>query len=167
MTVYPCHLFSTLNRIRQNQEEKQRLRDLRAAFGINHAIMSAAQDVQLSFTIPINQGMVILNAFCIIKFHQNLNLLILFLVGCVEVFTLLALYEFLSSAAELTETSIELATSVHRPLCNSKPERPIFPSGRPLKSTLGKSIVITRETVPNVMFDIVVSSVINLLVVFR
>ena len=166
------YTYTRVNEI-SSEAEKIQLCHLYRSQQIHHTVVLDILHHVLPTVIPVAELLLITSIYTVIKqFHSN-HSCILFVTGSVGLVAFICLKQGIEMCGNLTRASEEFADlksmKTNLPHENfSKHDRKFFESCRPFKITVANSFTLkqAQDTFVRIMDNVVISSVINLLVMF-
>ena len=154
-----------------SRARKSQLRHLYRSQQILHAVFSEILQHILPTAIPVGESLLITSIYTVVRqFHSN-HPLVLFIIGSVGLVAFIYLKEIIEMGGNLLKASEQYAklSSMESTLPHvkfSRHERKFFQSCPPLKVRVADSFILRQEAYIRILNEVIVSSVINLLVIF-
>ena len=120
----------------------------------------------LPVVMPVGEFLVITSIYTVIKQFQSNHPFILFVTGCVGVVGVIFMKQALEMAGNLTRISEQYAELSSRHVNFDRHDKKFFQSCRPFKFRVANSFTLTHDSFIRIFDEVIISSVINLLVIF-
>ena len=164
--MYNSNLFICRESQRKREIQSRKLELLFRSLQVHHKFAEDAFDAILPSTVIVAEVLIVTTLYCLIRLYSSLHFFLLCLLLCISLFTtvLLTLGIWLAvQATEYSEKYIELGRS-RQP---TKSEDVFLRSCRKFKWKIGNTFVLSRDSLPTIYRDIIVTYTINLLLTFK
>jgi len=122
----------------------------------------------LPFIIPLDEGVIIIGVFGILRYYKDLHPLISLTALSTNMFGLVTLKLALQLAERTSANSVVQREAYKRqPSLQNILDKRRFRSYKPLEWIIGNSFKIHRDTFPKILQNVIMDTVVNLLVFSR